>query len=411
MVAPYRATGVYLYVTSRGKFDAWPAGSPLNQAAALRDKEEKQMACQIDDVTSVAQRMLDYDNHEQVVRVRDGSSGLHAIIAVHSTSRGPAVGGCRVWQYPDESQAMTDALRLSAGMTYKNALAELPFGGGKAVIFESKHTPTNRTAMMEAFGRAVESLDGVYYTAEDVGTTCGDMAVIHQHTSYIFGLADTSGDPSPFTAMGVFLGIRAAVAHRLSADDLAGVHVVVQGVGSVGYNLCQLLHEAGAKLTVSDTNADAVERCRTAFDAAVVAPDEVYDVSADVYAPCALGATINEATLERMRVKVIAGAANNQLSDESLAGTLARRGILYAPDFAINAGGIINIACETGGYSRESALREVSRIGPRLEAIFDRADFEKCSPHEVAHTMVRERFSMGSEKLGCHATPPFTIGA
>ena len=271
------------------------------------------------ELSEIVRELPDFDGHEDLVLAEDPSSGLRAIIAVHNTFRGPGVGGTRMWRYDGERAALTDALRLSRGMTYKNAISELPFGGGKAVIMSPEAKSFDRPGLMRAFGRMVTSLGGRYFTAEDVGTSCDDMEEIRRETEYIFGLRATSGDPSPHTARGVFLGIQACVEEKFGVSSLDGLRIVVQGVGHVGYHLCALLHEQGADLLVTDLNKEALARCEHEFGAEVVAPDRCYDCDADVYAPCALGATVNPRTLERLKVEVIAGAANNQLECEEVA--------------------------------------------------------------------------------------------
>lgn len=344
--------------------------------------------------------MPDFDEHEGVVFTEDQSTGLRALIAVHNTFCGPGVGGTRIWRYEDERAAVTDVLRLSRGMTYKNAISELSFGGGKAVILAPNFSKVSRSDLMQAFGRMVSQLEGSYYTAEDVGTSCEDMDEIRRETKYIFGLRDTSGDPSPHTARGVFLGIQASVEERLLTDSLKDVRVIVQGVGNVGYHLCKLLHEAGAKLFVSDVRADAVTRCAEEFGAKIASPEELYDLEADVYAPCALGATITPETLDRLRVSVIAGAANNQLLHEGVAKQITEKGILYAPDYVINAGGIVNIACEMNGpYRPDVAKKEVTKIKSRLQKIFRKAKTENVNTLAIANRIARERFEVSKDSI------------
>ncbi len=345
------------------------------------------------DFSKLVRELPDFDGHEEVLLAHDEQTGLRALIAVHNQSRGPGVGGTRLWNYQDDSAAVTDVLRLSRGMTFKNAMADLPFGGGKAVILAPDFSNVSRTELMRAFGRAVSQLEGRYFTAEDVGTSCEDMAEIRHETQYIFGLKETSGDPSPQTARGVLLGIEASANERLQCDELSGLRVLVQGVGNVGYHLCSMLHQRGARLIVSDINQLALQRCEQEFGAMVVSPDEVYDTEADIYAPCALGATVSMENLERLNVSIIAGAANNQLRDATAAEALRQREILYAPDYVINAGGIINIACEMNGqYQLDVATKEIAKIKPRLQEIFRRARTEKKDTWVVADEMARERF-------------------
>lgn len=353
------------------------------------------------DFSRLVQSLPDFDGHEEVLLAHDEQSGLRALIAVHNGFRGPGVGGTRLWNYQDDSAAVTDVLRLSRGMTFKNAMAELPFGGGKAVILAPDFSKYSRRELMRAFGRAVSQMEGRYFTAEDVGTSCDDMAEIRNETKWIFGLKDTSGDPSPHTAHGVLLGIEASVDERLQCDRLEGLRVLVQGVGHVGYHLCAMLHQRGARLLVSDINRQAVARCEKEFGATAVSPDDVYDTESEIYAPCALGATLSVENLERLKVTIIAGAANNQLRDAKAAEALQQREILYAPDYVINAGGIINIACEMNGhYRHEVAVREVSKIKPRLQEVFRRARAEEKGTWVVADEIARERFrTRGSSKV------------
>jgi len=339
------------------------------------------------------QSLPDFTNHEEIVFVQDEDTGLQALIAVHNRSRGPGTGGTRFWRYDNFESAASDVLRLSMGMTYKNAMAELPFGGGKAVILAPQKFKTNRAEFMRAFGRAVESLEGRYCTAEDVGTSCNDMAEVAKSTGHTFGLVETSGDPSPYTARGVLLGIEESVREVFKADSLKGIRVLVQGVGNVGYHLCRLLHERGAQLVVSDVNLDALARCKQNFGVEVVAPDKVFDTPMDVYAPCALGATVNERSLSQMQCRVIAGAANNQLDLDSTAELIQQAGILYAPDYVINAGGIINIACEhSQEYDAKLAIQMVDKIQGRVREIFARAKATEQTTLTVAAEMARERF-------------------
>lgn len=316
-----------------------------------------------------------FDNHEQVSFFTDKDSGLRAIVAIHDTTLGPAVGGCRMWDYANDQEAITDVLRLSRGMTYKNAVAGLAMGGGKAVIIgDAKKDKTPE--LFQAFGRAVDTLGGRYYSAEDVGITTQDIMIAHQKTPYMAGLEGKSGDPSPFTALGTFLGIQAAVKHQLGRDSLSGVKVAVQGLGHVGYYLCRYLFEAGAKLTVTDLNKTALNQVATEFNAKVVGLDEIYSQDVDVYSPCALGATINDETINIIKASVIAGCANNQLAKPYHGDLLRDRGILYAPDYVINAGGIINVSYENN-YCRNKSTAHVENIYQTLTTIFEQADSEK----------------------------------
>ena len=341
-------------------------------------------------------RNLNIAGYERVLRCADAASGLRALIAIHDTTLGPALGGCRMWRYADEEAALADVLRLARGMTRKAAVAGLALGGGKAVILGDP--ARNKTpALLRAFGRAVESLGGAYVTGEDIGTSVEDMGIVRGETRHAGGLADASGDPSPVTAAGVRHGVRTAVERRFGAASLAGVTVAVQGLGHVGYNLCRLLHEDGARLVVADPAARRAARAADEFGAAVVAPEAILDADADVFAPCALGGVIDAGAPGRLKARVVAGAANNQLADAAAGEALRRRGILYAPDYVINAGGLINVSWEVlrrgEAYDRASALAEVAAIGPRLEAIFERAARRGVAPERVADEMARERLA------------------
>jgi leucine dehydrogenase len=335
----------------------------------------------------------EFDQHESIHYVQDPDSGLAAIIAVHSTALGPAAGGCRRWRYQAESDALTDALRLSRGMTYKNAVAGLPFGGGKAVILARDAAPKSE-GLFRAFGRAVAALDGRYITAEDVGISVEDMRIVREETEYVSGLPQSGdsagGDPSPWTALGVFLGLEAAVRTRLGADSLAGIRVAVQGVGHVGLHLCRLLAAAGATLVVSDVDAGNLARVRAELPVTEVAPTQLLFADVDVLAPCALGNVLTSVTIPKLKAKIVAGAANNQLANPGDGARLTARGILYAPDYVINAGGIISVAREYLGVSHEAEVRdEVKRIPERLEAIFAEAESSGRPTGAVADDLAR----------------------
>jgi leucine dehydrogenase len=305
--------------------------------------------------------------HEQVMYFHDQETGLRAIIAIHSTRLGPALGGCRVWPYEDEAAALNDVLRLSKAMTYKNSAMGLPLGGGKAVIIADPRKDKT-PELFEAFGRAVERLGGRYITAEDVGTAPEDMVAVKRMTNHVAGLPATSGDPSPATAFGLFNGIKACLEQAFGSDAVRGRHVAVQGLGAVGMHLCRFLHEDGAQLTVTDISQERLDAAVTGFGAEAVAIDEIFDVDCDVFAPCALGAVINDSTIDRFKARIIAGSANNQLAEPRHADALRERGILYAPDFIINGGGVINVADELlpGGYNRERANAGVSRVRDKV---------------------------------------------
>ncbi|GAA5188188.1 Glu/Leu/Phe/Val dehydrogenase dimerization domain-containing protein [Ferrimonas gelatinilytica] len=328
-----------------------------------------------------------FDQHEQVMFVHDQASGLKAIIAVHDTTLGPAVGGCRMWPYANEEEALNDVLRLSRGMTYKNALAGLEFGGGKSVIIGDPKSDKSE-ALFRAFGRAVHSLGGRYYSAEDVGITTGDIMIAHQETPYMAGLEGKSGDPSPYTALGTFLGIKAAIKHQRGSDSLEGVKVAVQGLGHVGYYLCEHLHKAGAKLVVCDLNPEQLDRAATELQAEIVDLDAIYHQDVDVYAPCALGATINDHTIPQLKATIVAGCANNQLAEPRHGEALRDLGILYAPDYVINAGGIINVSFERD-YDANAAEAKVRNIYDTLLQIFRQADESGKTTAVVADEMAR----------------------
>ena len=335
----------------------------------------------------------DFDNHEQVVFCHDAASGLKAIIAIHNTNRGPALGGCRMWSYASEAEAVTDVLRLSRGMTYKSALAKLPYGGGKSVIIGDPRLDKS-PALFRAMGRAVQRLAGRYIVAEDVGISVPDVEIMQQETRHVAGTtAGGAGDPSPATAYGVYMGLRAAVKHKLGRNELDGLTVAVQGLGHVGYYLCKHLAEAGARLVVTDINETAIQTAVAEFDAERVAPDEIYAVDCDVFAPCALGAVINDDTLEFLKAKVIAGSANNQLHEPRHGEILKQRGVLYAPDYVINAGGVIDISHEGRDYDKGKAFAHVAEIHDTLLEIFRRAESEGVPTGEAADRIAEERFS------------------
>lgn len=329
--------------------------------------------------------------HEQVVFGYDKVSGLRAIIAVHDTTLGPALGGTRMWPYKSEEEALVDALRLSRGMTYKSAAMGLNLGGGKAVIIGDPRKDKSEE-LFRAYGKLVQSLGGRYITAEDVGTTTDDMDLIRAETPYVVGLATTSGNPSPVTAFGVFCAMTAAIETVFGSDSFKGRTVTVQGVGSVGLNLVQRLIEAGAKVYVADIFPDKVEKA-VEVGAVAVPADRVFDQECDVFAPCALGAVINDDTLPRLRCKVVCGSANNQLLEPGHGKALSERGILYAPDFIANGGGVINVADEMspGGYSQERALAKVSKIYDTLRKVFSIAKDRGVETYEAADLYAEER--------------------
>jgi leucine dehydrogenase len=340
--------------------------------------------------------LVDFDDHEQVVFCSDDKSNLKAIIAVHSTALGPAAGGCRFWDYVDDAAALTDVLRLSKGMTYKNAMAGLKLGGGKAVIIGDA-SKIKSEALFKAFGNAVNNIGGRYYTAEDVNITTSDMAIVNQVTDYVSGLEGKSGNPGPFTAIGTFLGIKAAVKFKLGRDDLTGIKVAVQGLGSVGFSLCEKLHQAGAKLVVTDINQKALDQAQQQFNATVVGLDEIYQQDVEVFAPCALGASINDDSLAQLKAVIIAGCANNQLAETKHDQALTDKGILYAPDYVINAGGIINVALEIypEDYCANKATRLVEEIYHTLMNVFSVAAQKDLPTGQVADEMAREIIANG----------------
>lgn len=334
-----------------------------------------------------------FDSHEGVHFIEDADTGLRAIIAVHSTALGPAAGGCRRWQYPSSDDAVTDVLRLSRGMTYKNAMANLPFGGGKSVILADPKAPKSRELFL-AFGQAVDSLAGQYITAEDVGIDVEDMRHVRDATPYVTGVASGSnlvgGDPSPWTGLGVFCGLLAAVRSRLGVDSLRGLRVAVQGVGHVGYQLCRRLHEAGASIIVADVHRANVKRAEENFDATVVGVGEILGTECDVLAPCALGNVLTATSIPHLKAKVVAGAANNQLGTDEDGRLLLERGILYAPDYVINAGGIIAVANEYLGVgTRDAVQAEVEEIAARLTSIFEASKESNEPTNRIADKRAR----------------------
>jgi leucine dehydrogenase len=346
----------------------------------------------------------DFDEHELVEFVHDRKSGLNAIIAIHSTHLGPAAGGTRFWHYPRPDEAMVDALRLSRGMSYKNAMAGLPMGGGKAVVLldpDGAKTPE----MLVAFGDAVNALGGRYVTAEDVGATESDMVAISKRTPHVCGLpaADgtVGGDPGPFTAMGIYHGIKAAVAHKLGQGSVKGVRVALQGCGSVGGGVARLLAKDGAKLIVSDIDAARAKALAAELGGEAVASDRIMGTSCDVFSPNALGAILDEEGIARLDCAIVAGGANNQLARAGDGATLAARGILYAPDYVINAGGIINVGleylCRQHGEPCDinEVRRRIAQIPERLEAIWRESDATGQSPDVVADAMARRLIGRG----------------
>ncbi|MEO6688152.1 MAG: Glu/Leu/Phe/Val dehydrogenase dimerization domain-containing protein, partial [Dokdonella sp.] len=314
--------------------------------------------------------------HEQVVFCHNKDAGLKAIIAVHNSVLGPALGGLRMWPYKSEAEALNDVLRLSRGMTYKNAVAGLNLGGGKAVIIGDPSKDKSE-ALFRAFGRFVNSLNGRYITAEDVGIDVNDMEWVFRETEFVTGVHQVhggSGDPSPFTAFGTLQGLMAALSHKHGNEDVGKYSYAVQGAGHVGMEFIKLLREQGAKVFVTDINKELVQKAVDDHGCIAVGLDEIYDVDADVYSPCALGGTLNEKTIDRIKAKIVCGAANNQLATDAIGDELTRRGVLYAPDYAVNAGGVMNVSLEIDGYNRERAMRMMRTIYLNLSRIFQIAE-------------------------------------
>ncbi|KUO96323.1 Leu/Phe/Val dehydrogenase [Ferroacidibacillus organovorans] len=342
----------------------------------------------------IFEQLAQYD-YEQLVFCHDEKAGLKAIIAIHDTTLGPALGGCRMWSYASEEEAITDALRLARGMTYKAAAAGLDLGGGKTVIIGNAKTDKTEQ-MFRALGRYIEGLHGRYITAEDVGTTVEDMDRIHQETRYVTGISKaygSSGNPSPMTAYGVFRGLKAAVKQVYGTDDLGGKTVAVQGLGNVGFGLCEYLHSEGASLIVTDISTDNVQRAVSQFGAKVVDPNEIASVSCDVFAPCALGAVINDQSIEHLRCQIVAGAANNQLAEARHGDWLHEHGILYAPDYVINSGGLINVADELEGYNAERAMKKVSGIYEIMLHLFAISASQNIPTYLAADQLAEQRIA------------------
>ena len=333
--------------------------------------------------------------HEEVVFCHNKDAGLKAIIAIHNTVLGPALGGTRMWPYATEQDALNDVLRLSRGMTYKAAVSGLNLGGGKAVIIGDPNKDKSE-ALFRAFGRFVNSLGGRYITAEDVGIDVNDMEYVFRETEFVTGVHQVhggSGDPSPFTAYGTLQGLMAALQVKFGNEDVGKYSYAVQGVGHVGMEFVKLLHERGAKIWVTDINQDAVKRAVDEYGCEAVGLDEIYDVPADVYSPTALGGTINERTIDRIKAKVICGAANNQLANDAIGDELQKRGVLYAPDYAVNAGGLMNVSLEIDGYNRERAMRMMRTIYYNLGRIFEISARDNIPTYKAADHMAEERIA------------------
>jgi leucine dehydrogenase len=328
--------------------------------------------------------------HELVLIGRDDAIGYHGVIAIHSTTLGPAVGGTRLWNYDSEAEALTDALRLSQGMTYKSALAGVPLGGGKSIII-GNHPARNRNALLRAHGRFVDTLQGRYVTAEDVGTSPADMEIVRLETQHVAGLIGRSGDPSPYTASGVFRAIQASNHFLWRTSELSGLTVALQGCGNVGYHLAKLLHAGGVRLIASDVNSENLSRVVDEFGAEAVGPNEIFSVKADVFAPCALGGVLNDETIPQLRVQIVAGSANNQLLEERHGTMLRNRSILYAPDYVANVGGVLNGCTELLGWPPAKALAKIDAIYDTLLQIFQSAEEEGITPNEAADRLAEER--------------------
>lgn len=334
-----------------------------------------------------------HGEHEQVVFCHDKDCGLKAIIAIHNTTLGPALGGTRMWPYKSEEDALVDVLRLSKGMTYKASAAGLNLGGGKAVIIgDPKKDKTE--AMFRTFGAYVNSLNGKYITAEDVGTTVHDMAYVFMETPYVTGIPVSfggSGDPSPFTAHGVLMGIKASVKDKLNSDSLKDVRVAVQGLGNVGYHLVEYLVKEGAVVSVADIDRDKVKKTCDKFGLTALDPEQIVTSECDVFAPCALGAVVNDQTISKLKCKIIAGGANNQLAEQRHGDALFEMGVLYAPDYVINAGGLMNVFVELEGYSRERAFEKTTQVYDNLMQVFRISREEKVATQRAADRLAEKR--------------------
>ncbi|MGH7530945.1 MAG: Glu/Leu/Phe/Val family dehydrogenase [Gemmatimonadales bacterium] len=358
------------------------AASAAAEAAARPAKEE----------ASALFALLEEHTHEQVSLCYEPSSGYRGIIAIHDTTLGPALGGTRFWNYASDREALIDCLRLARGMTYKAAVAGLNLGGGKSVIIGDNKT-TRREPLFRAHGRHVQALGGRYITAEDVGTSTADMEYIKAETDHVTGLIGKSGDPSPVTAFGVYRGMKACARRCYGSDSLAGKRVAIQGCGHVGYHLAQLLHQEGAKLIATDLDAVKLDRVVAEFGAAAVAPEAIYGLAADIFAPCALGGIINDETLPHLEVAIVAGGANNQLAEERHGDALEERGILYAPDYVINGGGLINVNAELNGWSLERARSKAGEIYDTILSVFEIAEEEGISSYRAADRLAERRIA------------------
>ena len=356
----------------------------------------------------VFEKLAEY-RYEQLVFCHDKATGLRAIIAIHDTTLGPALGGCRMYPYATEDEAMVDVLRLARGMTYKAAASGLNLGGGKSVIIGDPHTDKSE-ALFRSFGRYIETLGGRYIVAEDVGTSTEDANYIRVETSHVVGVDVTrggSGDPSPLTALGVLHGMRACAEEVFGTPSLEGKVVAVQGVGHVGYHLCRLLHEDGANLIATDVNEQALQRVVREFGAKPVDPDEILTLPCDILAPCALGAVLDDATIPELRCSIVAGSANNVLAESYHGEVLAERGILYAPDYVINAGGLINVADELEGYNERRAVKRVRRIEDSIRRIIAISRRDGVPTNIAADTLALERIAAISSMERLHTGHPY----
>ncbi len=341
----------------------------------------------------------EFDNHEQVEFFSDKATGLKAIIAIHNTNLGPSLGGCRMWPYANSAEALHDVLRLSKGMTYKAAMANLPQGGGKAVIIGSPRTDKS-AELMACMGKFVDQMNGRYITAEDSGISVSDIHEMAKNTQHVSGLnakynidgGQADGNPAPSTAYGVFVGLKESVKYKLRTD-LRGVRVAIQGVGHVGYRLAKHLHDEGAELFVTDLYQDNVDRVVSEFGATAVSPEQLFDLQVEVYSPCAMGSTINQHSIDKISAKVIAGAANNQLENNSFGQILKDKGVLYAPDYVLNAGGIIDIYHQRISSNAQAMRSHIENIGSSLKEIYQRADEVGCSTNEIADKIAEEKFA------------------
>ena len=345
---------------------------------------------------------ISFDGHEQVVFCNDKDTGLKAIIGIHNTVLGPALGGTRMWNYANEWEALNDVLRLSRGMSFKSSISGLNLGGGKAVIIGDAKTQKT-PELMRKFGEYVNSLSGKYITAEDVGMETKDMDTVREVTQYVTGISEEkggSGNPSPITAYGVFMGLKAATKYRFGSDNLEGKKVLVQGIGHVGEVLVQHLTESGAIVTIADINEDRLKAVGQKYGAKIFTGDDLYSAEVDIYAPCALGATINDATIHKIQAKVIAGAANNQLANEVIHGTILKdKGILYAPDFLINAGGVINVYSELANLTRAQVMEKTENIYNTSLEIFKFAETNNITTHQAAMSIAQKRIDDRKNEL------------